>query len=277
MKVHLLRRQGMGNNCHHVADNFPGGMTLGDVNEMPKDTEWVVRWGTTTNLPFMAKVINKSPAIHETYDKGTFRAKCAEKDLAPKVWFSLQQFLDDPYDNFENAIVRPRNHQRSADLYYCTSLPETTAACKKLGEGNYYISEFIDKVQEYRAFIVSGRCICLLEKVPRRGHRNDVSWGFAEFVYINWSDWNLEVLRVATAAFDLTGLDFAALDLVVDRDGKAWFLEANTAPEVWKYYGSKLALALEHTINNDRKRMTIGDPNNWKGYIHPVVSKKAIL
>lgn len=276
-KIVLLRREGMGNNCHHVADKYPGGMKICTAEEVPADTEWVVRWGTTSNLLGKPKIINKSGAIHETYDKGTFRAKVAAQGLAPRTWLSLKAFLDDPYEEFEYAIVRPHNHQRSQDIYFCTNINETKAACKKLGEGNYYISEFINKDQEWRVFVVNGRVICVLEKVPSRRVRNEVSWGFVNFHYVNWSEWPLYVVENAVKSFNLSSLDFVALDLV-SVDGKAYFLEANTAPEVWPYYGGVLAKAIEYSIEHNRERIPVsGDGKNWKNYAHPALTNRAIL
>lgn len=275
-KLALLRRDGMGGNCHHVSDNFKG-MMIGTADEIPADVDWVLRWGTTSNLKGNPKIINKARAIHETTDKGTFRAKCAAQGLAPRVWFSLEEFLNDPYEDFNYAIVRPTTHQRSQDIYFCTDLTETKKACKKLGEGNYYISEFINKQKEWRVFVVSGRIICLLDKVPRRGHKGDVSWGFADFTYVNWSQWPIHVAKNAIDCFNLSELDFAALDIISVGD-KAYFLEANTAPEVWPYYGGKLADALKYIIENGRDRIPLGgDATNWKHFIHPSTAKAAIL
>jgi len=277
-KIGLLRRDGMGNNCHHVADAFKG-MIIGTAEELPADLEWVLRWGTTSNLKGKPKVINRADAIHETYDKGAFRAKCAAQNLAPRVWFSLNAYVNDPVETeWTYAIVRPKNHQRSQDVYYCTNINETKKACKKLGEGNYYISEFIDKTQEWRVFIVSGRVICVLQKIPYRGHRKDVAWGLqANYTYQNWTTWPIYVVENAVKCFNLTGLDFAALD-IVSVDDKAYFLEANTAPEVWPYYGGKLADALKWIVEKGRDRIPIGgDGSNWKHYIHPSSAKAAIL
>ena len=275
-KIALLRRDGMGNNCHYVADKIKGCI-IGTAEEIPADTDWVLRWGTTSNLKGKPKIINRADAIHETYDKGTFRAKCAAHGLAPRVWFSLNDFVNDPYEDFYYAIVRPRNHQRSQDIYLCEDINQTKAACKKLGEGNYYISEYIHKHQEWRVFVVSGRVICVLEKVPRKGHRGDVSWGFADFTYINWSEWPIHVVKNAIDCFNLSGLDFAALDIVSVND-KAYFLEANTAPEVWPYYGGKLADAIIYIMEHGRDRIPVsGDGKNWKHYIHPSTAKAAII
>lgn len=276
-KLALLRRDGMGDNCHHVSNNFKG-MIVGTAEELPADLEWVLRWGTTSNLKGRPNIINKAKAIHEVFDKGAFRAKCAAQGLAPRVWFSLNAYVNDPVETqWTYAIVRPKFHQRSKDVYYCTNIDETKAACKKLGEGNYYISEFVEKTQEWRVFIVSGRVICVLEKVPRKGHKKDISWGFASFEYVNWTQWPLYVVENAVKCFNISELDFAALD-IVSVDGEAYFLEANTAPEVWPYYGGKLADALKYIIENGRDRIPVsGDGKDWKNYIHPSAAKAAIL
>lgn len=279
VKTFLLRRDGMGNNCHHVADNYPGGMKIVTPEELPANAEVVLRWGTTTPIPNGPLIFNKAKAIHETYNKGVFRKKAADVGLAPHTWLSYDEYVADPYQDFEWAIVRPVHHQRGSDLHFCESLDEVKAACKKITKSGqeYYISEFINKWAEYRVFVVAGRIICVLDKVMPKRRQKEVAWGLAAaYNYVNWSEWPIAVCENAIKSFNLTKLDFAAIDIVLDDNDKAYFLEANTAPEVWPYYGGKLALAIKHHVDTNRDRIPVAnDGKNWKDYIHPILSVKA--
>jgi glutathione synthase/RimK-type ligase-like ATP-grasp enzyme len=275
-KIVLLRRKELGNNCHYIADNFPGKkLAIVQPNEVPADVEWVVRWGTTTEIANKkAKVINKSSAIHETVNKGAFRMKAAKAGLTARTWLSVADLGKE--ENVEKVIVRPLTHERSIGLYLCTNLAELQAAVKKCGgEGKYYISDYIAKTQEFRVFVASGRAFMVFEKQPK--NKNEISWGCVEegaLKYVKWSQWDEAVVKNAIAAFNLSSLDFGAVDVMV-KDGKAYFLEINTAPEVWQYYGECFGLVLSYMINKGRERIPVELNKGWKGLIHPVMPEHA--
>lgn len=278
----LLRHAGMGNNCHHVADNFPGGkIRIVEPDTVPKNAEWVIRWGTTTLLPNpKTKVLNKAKAINETFNKGVFRKKLADNGLASRTWLSLGAFRADPYICDKGVIVRPVHHQRGNNLHFALYDEEVEAAVNKcIGEGGYYISEFIKKDEEYRVFISQGRVVTVWSKHPRR--KSDISWGCVsqgEFHYVNWGAWPLAVCENAIKSFNLSRLDFGAVDVMV-KNGVPYCLEINTAPEVWPYYGKRLGECLKWAIENNPDRETIKCQgyDDWKKIIHPALSVKAVV
>ena len=283
VKIAILRRKELGNNCHFVADAFKElfnkVVPICQPLEVPPEAEFIIRWGTTTNLPNKAaKVINKAKAIHETSDKSTFRKKAENAGLAPRIWRTLDAFLADPFVCMDGVVIRPLKHERSKDIYFGVYEEDIRAEVKKLerkhGAGNYYISEYIKKDREIRVFMAQGRVILVLEKKPKR--KGDISWGCVDdgfFQYVRWSEWPLAAVEVAIKAFNLSDLDFGAVDLMI-KDGKGYALEVNTAPEVWPYFGECLARALNYMIVHDRKRLPIKDYKNWKNIIHPAMTEK---
>jgi glutathione synthase/RimK-type ligase-like ATP-grasp enzyme len=276
-KIVLLRRKELGNNCHFIADNFPNKkLAIVQPNEVPDDVEWVIRWGTTTPIANKkANVINKAAAIKETVNKGAFRFLAAKHGLAPRTWMSLADLAKE--ENVDAVIVRPLTHERSIGIHLCKTLPElqkAIAACG--GEGQYYISDFIPKTKEYRVFVAQGRAFMVFEKKP--ANKGEVSWGCVEegaLKYIKWSEWPEFVVKNAIDAFNLSKLDFGAVD-VMELNGKAYFLEINTAPEVWTYYGECFGLIFNHMITKNRDRIEHKNGKGWKGLIHPAMTELAV-
>ena len=74
----------------------------------------------------------------------------------------------------------------------------------------------------------------------------------------------------AIKAFNLSKLDFGAVDVMIKGD-KAYFLEINTAPEVWRYYGERLGAAFHYMIGKTRERLTNSSYNSWKDVAHPTL------
>ncbi len=271
-KVILLRRKELGNNCRFIKEAFGPDMRICMPDEVPDDASVIIRWGTTSNIPQQATVFNTASAIHQTVDKSTFRKLCADKGLAPRTWLTIEA-LQREEEVADTVIVRPQTHERSEGVYVCKSKKDLEAAIRKIG-GAYYISEYIPKDREVRVFVVQGRVIMAFEKIPK--NKNDVSWGCVEegqLKYIAWSEWPLKALEVAVKSFNLSKLDFGAVDVMIkkEKDGdKAYMLEINTAPEVWPYYGERLAAAFKYMIEKGKKRL---DPlvkwDEWKDYKHP--------
>lgn len=272
-KVVLLRRKELGNNCKFIADAF-SGMKVVMPDEVPDSVTHIIRWGTTTTLPksdIKRTVFNTASAIHQTTDKATFRKLLSDKGLAPRTWLSLAD-LQKEEEVAEAVIVRPRNHERSQGLHLCKTLAQLKTAIGTMKSGEYYISEYIPKTNEFRAFVVQGKIIMLWEKQPK--NKNEVSWGCVEegsFKYVAWSKWPLKVAEVAIKAFNLSELDFGAVDIITKGD-KAYALEINTAPEVWPYYGERFAAAFKYMIDNGHKRLNVKNYSDWKDMAHPSLS-----
>lgn len=282
-KVVLLRAKELGNNCHYIADNYPGGMLICQAGEVPADTDVVVRWGTTTKTPKPEKmVINTADAIRGSTDKGGMRLAANKIGLTARTWGSLEDLQKE--DDVGKVVVRPRHHSRSEKLFLCATYEELMAAVKvcgievdEKGYTGYYISDYVEKTQEFRVFVAGGRAFMVYNKKPKS--KSEVSWGCVEqgsLEYVAWSEWPTFVVENAIKAFNLSKLDFGAVDVMV-KDGKAFFLEINTAPEVWAYYGQRFADVISYIVNNGKARLEVKDWKNWKNLIHPAITEKAVL
>lgn len=279
MTAIILTRPDFGHNTHYITNLMKDTVRIKSDVPLPPVTndDWLIRWGCTATVPKKGgpKVLNKKAAIRETTSKGTFRKKVADAGYAPKTWLTIEEWFRD--GTMLPVIVRPVFHQRSEDLFFCNDFNSLREAVDKIGDA-LYISEYIEKTKEFRVFVAQGRVMIVAEKLPK--DRKAITWGCVEegeLDYQWWNDWNPKLVECAVEAFNLSSLDFAAID-IMEKDGQFFFLEANTAPEVWEYYGQTFAKVFTYIIDNDnRDRIPVVSYNNWKDCIHPALSNKVNL
>ncbi len=248
-------------------------------DEWPDKIGYVFRWGCTANLPRPLNVVNKAAGIHLVADKAGFREKMMEGGMALDIPFtrlSCHEWESDT-DYEARAVVRTKHHAQGRGLWVLDNHDEVAEKCEELGAGNYYINELIDKVAEYRVFVVSGRVVWVAEKTP--GNPEDVAWNVAQggrFDNVRWGEWPLRVCDVAVRAAELSGLDFVGVDVMVDEYGKPYVLEANSAPsQTSPYRQACTAKAFNWIINNGRDFIPLGDEGKYLRYIHPAIDSKA--
>ena len=284
MTNYIVRRNNWGKpSCDYITDTYPELVVINkDKQEMPNDAEWVVRWATTNTLgpqETPPKVINSAQAIHKVFNKGQFRHLLSKKGLAPETW--LSSYAWDMSGGRLPVIIRPLKHSASEDLHFCQNYYEVMETCQKFidEDKDFYISEFIPKDHEYRVFIGSGRVLAVMEKIPN--DPDAVSWGIDEtWRYIDWSDWPQNVVSTACAAFSYSNLHIGAVDIMTFAD-RAYCLEVNSGPLMSPYYGAQIAKAIKWIIDNDHRTIlpvgTKQDGFMWKNYVHPALSKGAVL
>lgn len=235
-------------------------------DEFPEDTDLVIRWGTTSNAP-CRKVVNTAGAIHAAYNKTEMRKTLQEGGLCPPTMFSKADTVAFwPSINQLPVIIRPKHHEAGRDFHRCNTVEEAITAWDAVGVGGY-ANVFIDIAVEYRVVIAQGRVLW----VVLNDHISD-KWG-----YIRWSEWDLRAVDRALVAFARTGLDFGAVDVMVDAEGTPWVTEVNTAPEVcYEYQPGLLAKAFDYMIDNGKKTLpSKPEATSWKQVIHPAVSEQA--
>ena len=146
----------------------------------------------------------------------------------------------------------------------------------------WYASEFIDKVAEYRVYVVSGKVATVARKTP--DNPNSVAWNVAQggrFDVVRWGEWPLEVCRVAIEAFSIIpDLDFAGVDVMVDGDGRAYVIELNSAPSLpllsdgsVSYRQVCMAKCFKWMEEHGKERMTNDRYDRWSNLIHPSIQE----
>ena len=233
MSVIVLRRRKLGLSVKHlVAKSQHIDKVVRNDRPLPDDLSLVFRWGTTSNVP-CNNVVNTAEAIHRVNDKAGFRRVLmsyyndGNTLLCPYTWFDggeMNNQWPDP------IVVRPKVHAQGRHVYLCNNFEELQAAIHRCGEG-WYASEYINKVAEYRITFVQGRVVWVAQKTP--GDPNAIAWNVARggrFDNVRWDAWPLRAIRVSRDAFLLSGLDFGAVGVMIDAEGRPYVLEINSAP-----------------------------------------------
>lgn len=290
-KVAILRRRKLGyTSCREIsARSTKGIQVVRNDREVPNDVDLVIRWGTTSNVPIQ-NVINTAKAIHAVNDKREFRKVLDEHELCPPTYFNykgpslgglIPAVSGEEYDTYVTPmILRPSKHAQGRNVHVVRNTAEASSFARKYGEGNYYVSELINKVAEYRVFVAQGRVACVAEKTP--GNPDDVAWNVAKggrFDNVRWDNWPLKAVRKAVEAFNLSGLDFGGVDVMVDDEGEAYVIEINSAPSLTSPYRQQcMAKVFDYMIENGKESIPMKqERGGYRKFIHPAITDKAEL
>jgi len=272
-KAYLLRRPklGMSSGKGIQAHSKTGIISRRYAHNIPDDVDMVFRWGCTADVP-TRNIINTAKAIHQVADKAVFRKTLNDGELCPPTFFD-----GGPPVRRYPVVARPHVHARGKHTYLCHDQQELNAAIRKCGDG-WYASTFIDKVAEYRIFIVQGRCVCVAQKTP--ANPDDVAWNVAKggrFDNVRWDDWPLVGVRVGIEAFNLSSLDFGGVDVMIDGDGDATVLEINSAPSLTSPYRQEcMAKAFDWIVDHGKERIPlIKERGGYLKFIHPAINGRA--
>lgn len=283
MATVILRRRKLGRtSCREIAANMRNeAWVIRNDRGGVFEADLVIRWGCTSDVP-VRNVLNTARAIHEVNNKLEFRRKLNDAGLCPWTWFDVGGLENDGDHEVEYpVIVRPARHAQGRNLHVCNNLGEARRmSAGRYGLGNYYISKLINKVAEYRVFVVQGRVACVAQKTP--GNPEDVAWNVARggrFDNVNWDNWPLHAVKTSVEAFNLTGLDFGGVDVMVDAEGKPYILEINSAPSLTSPYRQQcMAKCFDWIIDNGKERIPLVDrKGGYRKFVHPAVCDRAEL
>lgn len=281
MSVIILRRPKLGLSVKHlVAKSELVDKVVRNDRRLPDDLSLVFRWGTTSNVD-CRNVVNTAEAIHRVNDKTGFRKTLMEHHMAGNdllcPWtFTAEQDAEEDAPAWP-VIVRPRTHAQGRHVYLCNNWEEFSRATQRCGPG-WYASEYIAKVAEYRVTFVQGRVVWVAQKTP--ADPNAIAWNVARggrFDNVRWDEWPLRSVRVAREAFLLSGLDFGAVDVMVDAEGRPYVLEINSAPSQTSPYRQEcMAKAFDYIVRNGKESIpVIPERGGYKKFIHPALTPEA--
>lgn len=273
----IIRRPKLGmSSCKGIAQFSETGIGwVRSDRPLPSD-DLYIRWGCTTNVP-SRRVLNTSEAIHRVNDKGVFRKLLSDSNLAPSTYFNHEDITDD--ELISGLVIRPYKHSQGRRLWTMYNREDLIEACRLAGDG-YYCAPLINKVSEYRVFVVQGRVACVAEKTP--GNPEDVAWNVAKggrFDVVSWDNWPLKACRISIEAFLLSGLDFGGVDVMIDAEGGCYVLEINSAPSLTSPYRQEcMAKCFDYIVNNDKAIIPLIEAKGgYKKFIHPAVCDRAQL
>lgn len=228
---YILRRRGLGlSSTKAIKELSQHDITVVRNDALPtfKDNDVILRWGCTSIAPTppLTITLNKSAAISIANNKSFFRNVLQENapEIVPKTWFNyLSASITYP------CILRPSTHAQGKHLYYCKNYVDLTNAITKVN--HYYISKYIPKVAEYRVCFIQGLVAWVANKIPKDPQA--IAWNVAQggkFENVSWKKWPIDVIETAYKAYKLSGLYLGGVDVMVDKDGRSYVLEINSAP-----------------------------------------------
>ena len=296
MRPIILRRRKLGRtSCREIAERSIMNIShcrnwiAGDQSAI-YNADVVIRWGCTSTVN-TNKVLNTSEAIHQVNNKRGFRMLLNEHALCPPTWESIADWYK-VADDYPTIVARPASHSRGRNLLVYSQQQDVDGSTQLDNFvrrfPNYYLSELINKVAEYRVFVVQGRAVAVARKTP--GNPDDVAWNVAQggrFDNVRWGDWPLKAVRVAIEAFNLSSLDFGGVDVMVDGDGDAYVIEINSAPSLTSpYRQGAMSKAFDYILSKYNNGSTwqeshariplVNERGGWRKFIHPALSNEAL-
>ncbi len=199
----------------------------------PKAGDVVINWGSTdTEKSFDPADLVQDPAnVREASHKLLFFKRMEEEcpSVIPKFWTEKEDIPDEEYPIVCRTIL---NGHSGAGIVIANTPDDIVPA-------NLYV-KYVKKEDEYRVHCGKTGESCAniidIQRKARRLNYENPNWQIRNhangFVYVR-SDVNPPpcVTEVAYKAFEATGLDFGAVDVIYNaHQNKAYVLEINTAP-----------------------------------------------
>lgn len=225
----------------------------------------LVRWGSRRTGRADIE-INTAEAVTLARDKKQSRQRLV--GLSPETWYRESEVK-------LPCVIRPRRHSAGKKFFVCHSTGEVSRAIVRCGPG-WYATALVDKTKEYRVFILQDRVIRMSEK--HQGNAGEIAWNVgngASAAGVARKNWPIPVLKAAIEASRKLGLDWTAVDVIVDATGRPFVLEANTAPGLQS--GSKaleqISWAFAWIPKNDRPAaLNLTTASTWNDFLHPSIA-----
>lgn len=298
-KVLIVRRRALGNSSTEALCNILNNS--GEISSIiwrhdrPFPTQWlnsgpeeseetvtVLRWGCTATLTGLTsgQYMNKAAGIHQVNDKMGFLQKLSllenQSGLLP-----LRTSTTDQAEWIQQGmqwVIRPRHHSRGRNLRTMTTpeLPQHLLP-------NHYARPLVKKKAEYRVYVMNGLITMIAQKTP--GNPEDIAWNVAQggrFDNVRWDNWPTNICELACRIYPETGLTFTGIDIMVDHEDQAWFIEANSAPTLpynsdgsLSYRQKTMGKAFAYDIlNNNQQHNQEVNYEGWRACVHPAVWRR---
>lgn len=196
---------------------------------VPYNTELVIRYGNTDRLNFDVTELNQREAIITSSNKPLTRIALE----AFGVPVPLETETDFP------IIARTKHHEGGSGFYYCNDEYELESAKE---HDAVYFSKFYPKTAEYRVHIANNKT--LLVSIKEGGNYASPIWNYKRtgftlrhlyrHVWLEDEDL-LAIVKLAKKALRILSLDFGAVDIMAfpkDNQPEAVISEVNTCPSL---------------------------------------------
>ena len=268
----ILRRRKLGRtSCKEIAARSKTGIGVARNDAVLPTCDVVFRWGTTSNVPKKAGqlIINSAESIHWCANKKQGRLEMQEFGVpVPETWAATTFTIH----NDGEFVLRPSKHAQGKNLW-CGDAKYIVDCIRLYGVHDGYVSRKIDKVAEFRVYVVNGKVVAVAQKTP--ADPNAVAWNVAQggrFDNVRWGDWNLKACQAAILAALISKTDFCGVDVMVDKDGNPFVLEVNSAPSMTSdYRQSVFAKAFDWIIEKGNDYMNTEVCKQWRDVAHPAI------
>ena len=211
------------------------------------DEPVTINWGNTMVCSRGVIVYNSPTAVSKASNKALARKIMSDAGVSVPRTFS--RAYGGSIDLGEEIVKRPLRHRAGSGFEVVDG--------DVVFEDDYYYSELIHKVKEFRVHVGSGEVISVQDKVLREGLDVPTSevWNHAngEFVFENvkWNEINLVVAKTAIDAVNALGLDYGAVDVILNEFGDAFTLEVNTSPSLTGYTLDRYSVYFKGLLESD--------------------------
>ena len=275
---YILRRRGLGlGSTKAIKELSQHYITIVRKDKLPEfnEDDVILRWGCTSIAltPQLTITLNKRVAISIANKKSLFRKILQEHvpEIVPKTWFD---YLD-PNITYP-CVLRPATHAQGKHLILCKDFNDLRIFTQyNTKYTNYYISEYIPKVAEYRVCFIQGLVAWVANKIPKDPQA--IAWNVAQgskFENMHWKAWPITVIEAAYKAYKLSGLYLGGVDVMVDKDGRSYVLEINSAPSHTSPYRKQCTTkCIDYGITNNSFDHLPPDENfkKYSKWLHPAL------
>lgn len=221
------------------------GVPYGDcVTRTEGAFDFIFRYGNTEQFDNPVKMIfNKGHDIILVSNKLKMRHRLIENYIpVPKVYDreSVEKNKEKINERELPLIARPVNHWKGRDFNLIHDYDEAMAYLRR----GYYLQGLINKETEYRIFVWQGKIFECSVKEPRLERYDMLVRNFGngwKFMYKQRVETPQALRKSAREAVALSGLDFGGVDCCIDKEGKNYIFEINSAPSLIDRKAEKLA------------------------------------
>ncbi len=218
--------------CRPTGKNLARSMQA-DYNEnhVHQGDGLVIRYGNAyTPDPIEGRIINKMEAVQLSSNKPRCKQALMDAGIPTPRRYTFQEVMSGQV-RFP-VLVRRNGHFQGRYFYICNNANEL----RRYDPANHYIQEIVNKIDEYRLFVMKDRIIEADLKETPANNRNLMIRNHETGCFFRWvrvASLNPELKRVVRNAVQTCGLDFAAIDCAMintDRGPKPTIFEINSAP-----------------------------------------------
>lgn len=149
----------------------------------------------------------------------------------PKAYFFTKEEVLERTELQFPLVLKTINTGKGKNVYLVKNKDEIFAALQELQKRikDIVLQEFVDYEHDLRVFVTGEKVLGCMKRIPQDGDfRANFSLGGA----VEPFEATQEIQDLAIKTAKACGLQISGVDVLVDKDGKLWILEANHTPGI---------------------------------------------